>query len=299
MSISEQAEMKSQGVLPNLLWFVGLLTLFSAGAYYFVIEHGLRRYYLGFLMWTPALAALLTCKVRGISITSLGWRWGESRWLWTAYSLPIIYGLIAYGIIWASGLGGLIDSRFIKEVAYFLGLAGWSETATVVFGVVMLGSVGMLWHTATSLGEEIGWRGFLTAQLSRRYAFPVVAFISGLVWALWHAPIIFFTKYNAGPVALELQFFNFTILCIGLSFMMTYLRLKADSVWPCVILHAAHNIYILTIFQPMTIQYKHTWRYANEFGFVLPIVVLVIGIGFWYMASKEGLGKPNSDEKTA
>lgn len=278
-------------ILMDLLVFLGLLALFSSVSYYFVIEHGLRRYYMGMLMWSPGLAALLTCKLRGISLLSLGWRWASTRWSLASYFIPAIYGLIAYGIIWGMGYGGLVDGRFVKEVAYFLGLSGWSETATIMFGILMFGTIGMTWHMATSLGEELGWRGFLTMQLMQRYSFPITAILTGLVWALWHAPIIFLTKYNAGPVGLEMQFFNFTLMCIGLSSIMTYLRLKTDSVWTSVIFHAAHNVYILTIMQPMTVQYKKTWQYANEFGYVLPIVALVFGVAFWWLAKRDNLDK--------
>jgi len=280
-----------QTILLDMVWFLGLLVVLSAVAYYFVIEHGLRRYYMGMLIWSPGLAALLTCKLRNISFKTIGWSWASTRWSATSYFIPVAYGLTAYGIVWISGLGGLIDPRFIKEVAYFLGLSGWSETGIVIFGVFMFGTVGMIWQMATSLGEELGWRGFLAMHLMRRHSFIFTVLISGLVWALWHAPIIFLTKYNAGPVALETQFFNFTLMCIGMSSILTYLRLKTDSVWPAVILHAAHNIYILTIMQPMTVQYKHTWRYANEFGFVLPVVVLVVGFVFWRLAVRDELDK--------
>lgn len=291
-AVSQSEILPKERIFRALFWFLGLTALFSLVAYYFVIEHGLRRHYMALLMWSPGFAALITCKINGISIQSLGWSWGDSRWIGLGYGLPVLYGLIAYGIIWGFGFGGVVDARFIKEVSYFLGLTGWSETATVAFGILMFGTVGMIWHTAVSLGEEIGWRGFLTPQLTRRYSFPVASLITGLVWALWHAPIILFTKYNAGPIDLEIQFLNFTILCVGLSLIMTYLRLKSSSVWPATILHAAHNLYLLSIMHPMTIQYKETWRYANEFGFVPPLVILLFGLYFWRRAVQDGLNGP-------
>jgi membrane protease YdiL (CAAX protease family) len=277
---------RSQTVV-TLLWFLGLSTVFAAGAYYFIIEHGLRRYYVSMLMWTPAIAVLVTCKVRSVDLAELGWHWPKGRWIAAAYLLPVLYGAAAYAIIWGGGFGGLIDPKFVKEVSYFLGLADWSEGTTIAFGILMFGSVGMIWHSATALGEEIGWRGFLTPTLMKLTSFPLASLCVGLVWALWHMPIIFWTKYNAGPTDIELQFFNYCLMTIGMSFILTYLRVRSGSLWPAVILHASHNIYVLTIMQPMTVQYKETWRYASEFGFILPLVTLAVGLYFWRRFERE------------
>lgn len=275
--------------LRPVLIFVGLTAALAAIAYYFVIEHGLRRYYVAFLMWTPGLAVFAGARLGFITLNKLGWRWPSGRWIILAYLLPVLYGLIAYAIIWGGGFGGLLDAKFIQEVSYFLGLDGWSEGATIAFGIVMFGTVGMIWHMATALGEEIGWRGYLTPALLKVWSFPLVSLAVGLLWATWHVPIIFFTSYNAGPSALEVQMVNYTVMTIGLSFIMTYLRLRSESLWPAVVMHAAHNIYVLTIMQPMTIQYRETWRYASEFGFVLPVVILLFGLMFWRKAVREGV----------
>lgn len=278
-----------------VLAFVGLTALFAAVAYYFVIVLGLRRYYVAFLMWTPALGVFATAKLGLIDLRSLGWRWPAGRWIGLAYALPIFYGLIAYAIIWGGGFGGLLDAKFIQEVSYFLGLDGWSESTTIAFGILMFGTIGMIWHMATALGEEIGWRGYLTPALLKRFNFATTSVIVGVIWGLWHYPIIMWTSYNAGPSDLEIQFLNYLVMTIGLSFIMTYLSIGSKSLWPAAVMHASHNIYVLTIMQPMTIQYKETWRYASEFGFILPIIALLTGLFFWRRAIQSGMtGSPST-----
>lgn len=272
-----------------ILLFIGFTALFSAIAYYFVIEHGLRRYYVAMLMWSPALAVFATARIGAIDLGALGWRWPQGKWIAAAYLIPMLYALVAYAIIWGGGFGGVIDPKFAKEVGYFLGLDNWTEVGTIAFGVLMFGTVGMIWHMATALGEEIGWRGYLTPALSRLMSFPFVSLAVGLLWALWHLPIILLTRYNAGPSDLEIQVLNYGVMTVGMSFILTYLRRKSDSLWPAVVLHAAHNIYVLTIMQQMTVQYKETWRYASEFGFILPLVILPIGLYCWRRAIREGI----------
>ena len=274
-----------------LVIFVALGALFSAAASLMVINLGLNRHYVAILMWSPGIAALLTCRIMKLDIGTLGWKWGKGRWQWIAFLTPITYGLIAYFIIWTAGFGGVPDPKFLEEVGYHLGLVGWTPMATVLIGVLIFGAVGMIWHVGSSLGEEIGWRGFLTPQLLRITSFPIASLITGLAWAVWHMPIIYFTKYNAGPVDLHLQMANFTLMAVSISFIMTYFLLKTGSLWSATIIHAAHNAYILSILQPMTIQYDQTWRFANEFGFVLPLVTAAFGLYFWYRARQEGLDR--------
>jgi len=281
-------------VLPGIVMFLVLLGVFSAVGYYLTVQLGLRRHYMVALMWSPGLAALLTCKLRGIGLASLGWSWGDSRWHWAAYFLPILYGLVAYGILWGSGLGGAISPKYINGVGAFLGLSGWSDTQILLFAIVMFGGVGMVWRIAAALGEELGWRGFLTPQLMRYFSFPVTSLIVGLIWSAWHAPLIFYTKYNAGPYDLNMQMLNFTVMTIGLSFVLTYLRLKSGSVWPATMLHASHNAYVIAIFGEMTIKYEDTRFYMGEFGVILPVVMAVLAGYFWYRAKQEGLSGPVS-----
>ena len=276
--------------------FLALTALFAAASYYFVIQLGLRRYYVALLMWTPGLAVFVCAKLGLVNLRGLGWHWPESRWVSLAYAFPVLYGLVAYAIIWGGGFGGLVNAKFIQEVGYFLGLDNWPENTSIAFGILMFGTVGMIWHMATALGEEIGWRGYLTPALLDRFGFAVTSVIVGVAWAVWHYPIIMYTSYNAGPSDLEIQFLNFTVMTIGLSFIMTYLRVGSGSLWPATVMHAAHNVYVLTIMQPMTVQYKETWRYASEFGFILPVVALLFGLFLWRRAIQNGMtGVPTTD----
>lgn len=293
MSVSGQSDMSAQkDVTPAIALFLLFTAGFSAVAYYFVIEIGLTRYYMSLLMLCPGFAALAVCKVRSIPVSVIGWGWGTGRWPLAGYGVALLYSLVAYGIIWGFGYGGLVDGSFVKELKGFLRLSGWSEDAIIPFGILMLATLGLVQNVPVALGEEIGWRGFLTPALMRKHGYAVTSLLTGLIWAAWHAPIIFMTKYNAGPIDLEMQYFNYTLMCVGLSFILTYFRLKSGSVWPCAFLHAAHNIFLLNIMQSMTVNYKDTWRYAGEFGLVVPLVVLAFGIYFWRLARADGVSEP-------
>jgi membrane protease YdiL (CAAX protease family) len=59
--------------------------------------------------------------------------------------------------------------------------------ATVLY-VLLGGTFGVARSLANALGEEIGWRGFLVPELSRKMSFTGTAILSGAVWSCWHYP---------------------------------------------------------------------------------------------------------------
>lgn len=89
-----------------------------------------------------------------------------------------------------------------------------------------------------AFGEELGWRGFLMTALRPLGALPALL-ITGVVWGLWHAPLILL-GYNYGqPNALGLvHMVGFTVL-VGV--LLGWLRMRSESVWTCAIAHGSIN----------------------------------------------------------
>jgi membrane protease YdiL (CAAX protease family) len=68
---------------------------------------------------------------------------------------------------------------------------------------------------------------------------------------------------------------------MSMSFVFAWFRLKSDSLWTGVILHASHNLFIQSIFTPLTKDTGYTKYYIDEFGAVLPIIGLFLAFYFW------------------
>jgi len=68
-----------------------LSTLLISSVFYFLIIRsghmggGWGGYVAG-LMWSPGLAAMLTCKLSGRNLSTLGWHWGSGRYESICYS---------------------------------------------------------------------------------------------------------------------------------------------------------------------------------------------------------------------
>lgn len=73
----------------------------------------------------------------------------------------------------------------------------------------------------------------------------------------------------------------FTVLLPIISFAWTWMRLKSGSLWPGVVLHAAHNTFFQQFFGPLTVDNSKTGYVAGEFGAALLVVSILMAIYFW------------------
>jgi uncharacterized protein len=275
----------SRNLLRTMGLFLILTVVFSSIFYAFIIATGHVGggngvYELG-LMWSPALAALLTCRLKGLSLQSLGWSWGTWRWQWLAFAIPLGYTALAYAIVWILGYGGFPDPKFIESTRSSLGWTGAPDAAVLIGYFLLIGSAGMALSMAFALGEEIGWRGFLSPALTTRFGFRTGALLTGAIWTIWHLPLVFFADYNnSAPSWFGVT--CFTALMLAMSVIMSWLRLRSGSLWTAAIFHASHNQFIQVFFTPVTTVNGAKTAFAiDEFGFALPAVVLIVAIVFW------------------
>jgi membrane protease YdiL (CAAX protease family) len=225
-------------------------------------------------MWSPALAVLATKRIFRERIEELSWRWGKARYAWLSYLIPIAYTVPVYLIVWLSGLGGFAPADFIVRTAEQFGWPKFPPTLTLILFVLLTASLGLIPKLARALGEEIGWRGFLVPELSKVVSFPAVGMISGLMWAVYHYPILLFADYNAGgPAWYGLA--CFTVMVVADSFILAWLTLRAGSLWPAAIFHASHNLFIQSICTPLTRDTGPTKYIIDEFGIGLVITITI------------------------
>lgn len=231
------------------------------------------------IMWCPALAAVATLKLNGRKLSELGWRWPETRYAVASWFIPLLYATIGYLIVWIFALGGFPNQKFMGQLVEEMGLKASPTVSTIVY-LLLMGSIGMIRSMANALGEEIGWRGFLVPELFKTAGFTGTALVSGLVWAFWHYPMLIAADYNAGtPTWYSLT--CFTVLVVAASFIFTWMRMKSGSLWVGALLHASHNLYVQGILSPLTRKTGTTAWFIDEFGAVLPIVVIAFAIYFW------------------
>jgi len=235
---------------------------------------------------SPLLAGIITKFIYQRNLRGLGWGWGKGRYQLASYVLPFGLGLVSFGLVWLLGFGGFYNEVFLAEfqatIADSFGLT-LSSPAMVMLGLVLLnGTVGFLPAGIMAIGEEVGWRGFLVPELGKHYNFTKISLISGVIWAVYHFPLVIFLyapRYNISPWPIMV----FAIIAgIGMSTIMAWLRIKSGSVWTAVIFHGALNTFNQTIFQNLTTETSNLTHYiSGEHGLMLALIAAAVAYYFW------------------
>ncbi|PKB16635.1 CPBP family intramembrane glutamic endopeptidase [Flavobacterium sp. 5] len=274
-------------VWKTLILFLSILIILSAICYYAIIKLNPTSIYVGALMMCPALSAFITLKIIKRPISSLPWELKKIKYLRLSYLVPTIYISIAYILIWIFGFGSLFNQNTVVEWSNELGIKEFNSFFVILLMVLLLATVGVVKNIGSTLGEEIGWRGFFIFELRKIFSFGGVSIISGLIWSLWHWPLIFLIYKGSNDILIHIV--SFTVMIIGMSVILTYYTYKSNSLWPAALYHSVHNIYIQKIFTPLTSTNEISKFWIDEFGIMLPIITTIFAIYFWYKAKTENL----------
>lgn len=202
-------------------------------------------------MWSVGLSAMLALKLTGHSLAELGWGWGPAKYHVIALLLPIVYGTLGYSAAAFTGQAQFLQPDHVTAFAHAGPFARLADPLALIGMLCFLVTVGMLQSMSTSLGEEIGWRGLLAPRLIAARGFVIGTLITGVIWGAWHVPIIVGSGYNGGG-DIRFELVSFAISVVSISAVMSWLRLQSASLWPCVTLHAAHNLFIQNVFDPLS-----------------------------------------------
>lgn len=208
------------------------------------------------LMWCPAIAALIIKKIYYSKEKLLGLNRCPITYILIGLFAPVIYLGLSYGLYW------IVNRDLITGEIY--------TNSYVMLFVLFISSI------ITATGEEIGWRGFLLPQMTKLWNVKTAVIVSGLIWAIWHFPLMVAGLYKPGT-PLWYQLSVFTIEIIAITAIMAIVRLRSKSVWPAIILHASHNYFDQVIFSPLTTGEKSVY-FVGETGFITAIVLVLVAL---------------------
>ncbi len=276
--------MQQNKVKKKLVCFLSITFAISLIAYIPIISNGSLEtgngIYVFFLMWAPGIAGLTTQLIFERSLKGMGWKLGKVRYLALAYILPLLYCLVVYGLTWSTGLGGVPSAGFIENLSTMY--PAIPTSTALLLQLAGMGSLGVIASMFSALGEEIGWRGLMVPEMSKIMPFTKVSIISGVIWAVWHLPLILFADYNLPGMPQWYAVLMFLIMVIGISFAFAWSRLKSGSLWTAALLHASHNMFVQGIFTPLTEQNPKTPFIIDEFGCGLAIMGVILAGFFWW-----------------
>jgi membrane protease YdiL (CAAX protease family) len=273
-----------RAVSPLLLFFA-LVVLLCGLIDGMIIVLGFSGVLVAAAMWSVGLSAMLALKLTGRSLFELGWGWGPTKYHVIAIAIPIIYSALGYAAAAASGQAEFLRPGRIAAFAHAGPFAHLADPLPLIGMLAILVTVGMLRSMMTALGEEIGWRGFLAPRLIAARGFVVGTLITGFLWALWHTPIIVGSGYNGGG-DIRFELLSFFVGVVSMSAVLSWLRLRSGSLWPCATMHASHNLFIQDVFDPLSSRGPSHVTMVGEFGIVFAAAVLVVSIPFWITGAR-------------
>ena len=158
-----------------------------------------------------------------------------------AFLIPIGIGLLSMPIATAYGL-------YEPDVENFSGLqqafaqAGVGDIPAEVLLIGQFINIFLAsWfiNLVPALGEEIGWRGWLTPQLLPLGVVPTIV-ITGVIWGLWHTPLILL-GHNYPHLPGWLAVGAMVIFCTVIGGVLAWLTIRTNSVWPAALGHSTIN----------------------------------------------------------
>lgn len=204
------------------------------------------------MMFAPAIAALVVTRFisrpAGTLREALGIRLGKGRrwgwyWLFAWLAVPALVlaapfvgaalGLIQLDLAAFSGFRALLEQAGAGATLEQLPIP-----ALILIQLASGVLIAPLVNAIPTLGEELGWRGYLLPQLLPLGQWPALL-LSGAIWGLWHAPVILL-GYNY-PQHPQLGVLLMVGFCMVWGVLFGWLRLATGSVWPAVLAHGALN----------------------------------------------------------
>ena len=193
-------------------------------------------------MWGPGIAAIITTLFiakKPFSTLRLNTLGPKRFYLW-AWFLPVVLTVIGGLFTLLFGIGKL-DLNFTMIRTMLESAPGGSEipVSVVILSQTLLAlTLAPFINMLFTMGEELGWRGFLLPQLMPLGQWKAVV-ISGFIWGVWHAPaIIQGHNYPGYPI---LGVFMMIIFCILLGTIISWMYLNTKSPWVAALAHGSIN----------------------------------------------------------
>jgi membrane protease YdiL (CAAX protease family) len=242
-------------------------------------------------MFGPALACVLVRMLLREGFADAGLRLAApgipraGRWYLAAYLFPL--GILFAGVGCSLLLG--LQHWILPQTAQQFHLSPLTLTGILIaLPVVIVGLV-----MIATFGEELGWRGYLLPRL-----LPLggakAALIVGLIWGIWHTPIILLDNHGFGSALPWVSVPLFTLVITLYSIFLTWLRLHSGSIWPAVLAHAVINTYVSFIFASFSVGNRYI---GSPIGLVTLIPFAVVDLWLIVTGQLQARGILGSDSR--
>lgn len=199
------------------------------------------------MMFSPAISNVLTRLLTKEGFENMllhpHWKGNGKRYLVVFFGPSILLFLSA--VIYFSIFPNSYDGQFVQVKAMLEahGPAGMTAAGMLMISLVQIVVLGPIINLVPTLGEELGWRGYLLPKLRELFSDRAALIISGSIWGFWHLPALVM-GHNYGKDYFGypwLGIMAMIVFCVVLGIIEGYATIKFDSVIPAAMIHSALN----------------------------------------------------------
>src|SRR6056297_301633 len=143
------------------------------------------------------------------------------KWYLFVLLIPVVLNLVVVLIGFITGIS--LGEFFNSEIPWTLLL------------------VYVLYQILTSGMEEPGWRGFALNNLQNKYTAEKASWILGLIWAVWHFPLMISLYFGEEITTIVFSLAGFTMVMIGQTLIYTWFYNNTKSVLINILYHGWSN----------------------------------------------------------
>jgi len=228
---------------------------------------------MGGVLVTSIMFAPLAGRFMAVLTVDRGWktpfglrRWGRPGWF--VILGPLLVMLMIYGAAYLAG-------ALLGLAVWNPGDGKWTTASRIALNLSLNLPLIALFITIGSLGEELGWRGYLQPRLDAagfKYSLILVIVLE----VIWHVPVFVLGGYLIGDsIAWTV------VLSLGLKAfatpLWTWSVYRTRSIWPAVFFHTFHNEISQWLF-PRLFSTPDDEIFLGEFG-LLPLAAYGAAFG--------------------
>ncbi len=193
-------------------------------------------------------------------MTGVGLGFGQPKFYLLGLALVVFY-LVGMCMDLLFGLGKMATSQI-----------NWPLAGNGLYRITIMPFLGIMLY----LGEEYGWRGLLQTELIKSFGRIKGLLVGGIIWGLWHVPIIVMLGYNY-PGHPVLGSVLMTVFCVVFGFFLGYSVLVSGSIILSSFLHGVNNLFMPFLASKLYVPNSELYNFTfGVFGLVLGALVLLV-----------------------
>lgn len=236
-----------------LTWAFGIAWILQIAAG-LLFQHGYSVAY-SILLSLSMFAPMLGAAISRPGLRHLGWKPHIKKnlgWVLAALFLPAIlgtFGAVIYFLITPDAWDTSFSYAYLSlgaERIQQLESSGLTLKLYVVLSTVSAVTYAPLANMLLAVGEEAGWRGTMYPALKMRFGMLKGRIIGGVIWGIWHWPIIILAGYEYGTTywgAPVTGLLLFCIITVSMGILFDLLYEKTACVWIPALCHGAINAF--------------------------------------------------------